>query len=83
MAARREDPPTFWLVVIPEEVYELGRPRSTVPVPERLQGAVRMTRAEALKLEVQHSALRYRRGGGRSLQICDAFPPPAQGAAAQ
>jgi hypothetical protein len=54
-AARIEDPPTFWFVVIPEEVYELGRPLSKVPVPERVQGAVRMTRAEALRLEEQHT----------------------------
>jgi hypothetical protein len=30
-ASRMEDPPTFWFVVIPEEVYDLGRPLSTVP----------------------------------------------------
>jgi hypothetical protein len=52
-ASRMEDPPTFWFVVIPEEVYELGRPLSKVPVPERIQGHVRMTRSEALKLEEQ------------------------------
>jgi hypothetical protein len=55
VAARVESPPTFWFVVIPEEVYELGRPLSKVPVPERIQGNVRMTRAEALKLEDQHT----------------------------
>jgi hypothetical protein len=54
-AARREDPPTFWFVVIPEEVYELGRPLSRVPVPERIQGSVRMTRAEAMKLDEQQT----------------------------
>jgi len=54
-ASRMEDPPTFWFVVIPEEVYELGRPLSKVPVPERIQGSVRMTRSEALKLEEQHT----------------------------
>jgi hypothetical protein len=54
-AARLEDPPTFWFVVIPEEVYELGRPLSKVPVPERIQGQVRMTKGEALKLEEQHT----------------------------
>jgi hypothetical protein len=50
-AARIEDPPTFWFVVIPEEVYKLGRPLSIVPAPERVQGAVRMTKDEALRLE--------------------------------
>lgn len=54
-ASRMEDPPTFWFVVIPEEVYELGRPLSKVPAPERIQGSVRMTRGEALKLEEQHT----------------------------
>lgn len=54
-AARVEDPPKFWFVVIPEEVYELGRPLSKVPVSERIPGSVRMTRAEALELEVQHT----------------------------
>lgn len=55
VTSRREDPPTFWFVVIPEEVYELGRPLSKVPVPERIQGQVRMTKGEALKLEEQHT----------------------------
>ena len=54
-ASRIEDPPTFWFVVIPEEVYELGRPLSKVPVPERIQGAVRMTNDEALRLDEQHT----------------------------
>ena len=54
-AARMEDPPTFRFVVIPEEVYELGRPLSKVPLPERVRGSVRMTKGEALKLEEQHT----------------------------
>ena len=54
-ASRVEDPPTFWFVVIPEEVYELGRPLSKVAVPERIQGSVRMTKDEALRLEEQHT----------------------------
>jgi hypothetical protein len=54
-ASRMEDPPTFWFVVIPEEVYELGRPLSKVPVRERIQGGVRITHAEALKLDEQHT----------------------------
>ena len=40
-ASRIEDPPTFWFVVIPEEVYELSRPLSKVPVQERVRGTVR------------------------------------------
>jgi hypothetical protein len=54
-SARIEDPPSFWFVVIPEEVYELGRPLSKVPLPERIQGSVRMTRSEAVALEDQHT----------------------------
>jgi hypothetical protein len=54
-AAKLEDPPTFWFVVIPEEVYQLGRPRSKVPAPDRIQGHVRMTKSEALALEEQHT----------------------------
>lgn len=50
---RMEDPPSFWFVVIPEEVYDLGRPLSKVPVQQRIQGAVRMSKGDALKLEQQ------------------------------
>jgi hypothetical protein len=48
---RMEDPPSFWFVVIPEEVYERGRPLSKVPAKEKIQGSVRMTKAAALKLD--------------------------------
>jgi hypothetical protein len=48
---RMEDPPSFWFVVIPEEVFDLGRPLSKVPLPEKIQGRVRMTKAAAMKLE--------------------------------
>jgi hypothetical protein len=54
-AARLEDPPSFWFVVIPEEVYTLGRPLSKIPVPERIRGEIRMSRHDALKLEEQHT----------------------------
>ena len=52
-AARLEDPPSFWFVVIPEEVYELGRPLSKVAATERIQGEVQMTKGRALKLEAE------------------------------
>jgi hypothetical protein len=52
-ASRMEDPPTFWFVVVPEEVYELGRPLSKVPVQQRVQGGVRITKSEAQKLDAQ------------------------------
>jgi hypothetical protein len=51
--ARLEDPPSFWFVVIPEEVYELGRPLSRVAAKDRIQGEVRMTKGEALKLKAE------------------------------
>jgi hypothetical protein len=53
--AKLEDPPTFWFVVIPEEVYQLGRPLSRVPVPDRIRGHVQITKREALALEEQHT----------------------------
>lgn len=58
-ASRLEDPPAFWFVVIPEEVYELGRPLSKVPVPDRIQGSVQMTKSEAQKVERQHTLFGY------------------------
>lgn len=50
---RNESPPEFWFVVIPEEVYRLGRPQSSVPVRERLLGDVIITEKQAKLLEIQ------------------------------
>lgn len=50
---RDEDPPQFWYVVIPEFVYELGRPKSVVPVTERVAGKVMLTERAASKLARQ------------------------------
>lgn len=50
---RDEDPPSFWYVVIPEVVYELGRPLSTVPPGERIAGNVLLTPKGAAALETQ------------------------------
>ncbi|MGO9265966.1 MAG: argonaute/piwi family protein [Candidatus Binataceae bacterium] len=36
--SREEAQPAFWFVVIPEEVYLLGRPQSSIPKGERQQG---------------------------------------------
>ena len=33
-----EAPPTMWFVIIPEEVYRYGRPKSVVPKEERIEG---------------------------------------------
>jgi hypothetical protein len=48
---RLEHPPSFWFVVIPEVVYSLGRPQSSVPKSERVAGTVLVTAGRARKLE--------------------------------
>lgn len=50
---RNEDPPSFWYVVVPEFVYELGRPMSTVPKAGRVDGKVTLKERDALKLATQ------------------------------
>lgn len=50
---RLEDPPKFWFVVIPESVYELGRPRSSVRKEERILGTVTVSQRRARALELQ------------------------------
>lgn len=35
---QEEAPPTMWFVIIPEEVYRYGRPKSVVPKEERITG---------------------------------------------
>jgi hypothetical protein len=50
---RDEDPPAFWYVVIPEFIYELGRPMSIVPVADRVAGRVHVTEKQAAKLATQ------------------------------
>lgn len=52
-ASRLEDAPNFWFVIIPEEVYELGRPQSRIAARERIDGMVKMTKGEAKKFDVQ------------------------------
>ena len=47
---RQEDPPSFWYVVIPEFVYQLGRPLSSVPAADRVQGKVQITFTDAAAL---------------------------------
>jgi hypothetical protein len=50
---RLESPPAFWFVVIPETVYELGRPRSSVRRSDRVLGAVTVTQRRARELAMQ------------------------------
>lgn len=52
---RIEDPPAFWFVVLPEFVYELGLPKSTVAKAEREKGEILTTKQQAQELEVQPS----------------------------
>lgn len=49
--SRSENPPSFWFVVIPEIVYELGRPLSTVKKDDRIAGTVTLTKRRAQELE--------------------------------
>lgn len=50
---RDEDPPSFWYVIIPEFVYELGRPRSTVAAADRVAGSITLSEKKAAKLAIQ------------------------------
>ncbi|HTD36840.1 MAG TPA: hypothetical protein VK669_04935 [Candidatus Limnocylindrales bacterium] len=47
---RIENPPAFWFVVVPDEVYELGRPLSRVKKAERLAGSITISRGRARSL---------------------------------
>lgn len=44
---RLEDPPSFWFVIIPEIVYELGRPQSRVPRSEAVAGSITLSKKKA------------------------------------
>ena len=55
MQNRLENPPSFWFVVVPEEVYELGRPQSKVSKTDQIPGQVTVSAARARRLEVQLS----------------------------
>src|SRR3954451_9810191 len=50
---RDEDPPSFWYVVIPEFIYELGRPKSVVALGDRIEGKVTLKEKDAAKLAIQ------------------------------
>lgn len=50
---RSEDPPAFWYVVIPDFIFDLGRPNSTVPVNDRVAGKVTISEKSAAKLNTQ------------------------------
>ena len=50
---RLENPPKLWFVVIPEEVYRLGRPKSVIPKSERILGEISISKKRARKLDVE------------------------------
>lgn len=52
---RLEAPPSFWFVVIPEIIYELGRPQSRVPRMEAVAGTVTISKKKAEELKVAPS----------------------------
>ena len=56
---RLENRPSFWFVVIPEEVYELGRPQSKVARANRTQGQVTVSASRARYLQVQRHCSAY------------------------
>jgi hypothetical protein len=41
------DPPSFWFVIIPEIVYELGRPQSRVARADAIAGSVTISKKKA------------------------------------
>lgn len=47
---RDEKRPPFWFVVVPDDVYEYGRPNSAVPSQLRQKGSVRISRSRAARL---------------------------------
>lgn len=50
---RLENPPAFWFVVIPEEVWALGRPKSVVRAADRVEGAVRVSQGRARRIAIE------------------------------
>lgn len=50
---RSEDPPSFWYVVIPDFIFDMGRPNSTVAVGDRVKGTVKISEKKAANLAVQ------------------------------
>ena len=49
-AREEEVQPAFWVVVIPEEIYQWGRPRSTVPREERVPSDLPFPKRVAKKI---------------------------------
>jgi hypothetical protein len=52
---RLEDPPSFWFVIIPEIVYELGRPQSRVPRADAITGTVTISKKKAEGFKISPS----------------------------
>ena len=54
---RTENPPSVWFVVIPEVVYDLGRPLSRVKKSERLKGNITLSERQARQLDINQPSL--------------------------
>jgi len=54
---RTENPPSVWFVIIPELVYQLGRPLSKVKKSERIQGVIAISEKRARKLDPNEPSL--------------------------
>lgn len=52
---RLESPPSFWFVIIPEIIYDLGRPQSRVPRADAVTGNVTISKRKAEELKVSPS----------------------------
>jgi hypothetical protein len=48
---RLENPPALWFVVIPDFVYEWGRPQSSVPKAQRVPASTTVTISQARRME--------------------------------
>ncbi|MES2390450.1 MAG: hypothetical protein V4555_02330 [Acidobacteriota bacterium] len=53
--SRLENPPSFWFVVIPEIVYQLGRPQSSVPKASRIASEISVSKQRASRLRREPS----------------------------
>lgn len=56
---KEEMEPAFWFVVIPEFVYQLGRPKSKIPLNERKSGKVMVSQSRARLLKKRLTLFGY------------------------
>lgn len=80
---RLENPPAVWFVIIPEAVYELGRPQSSVKKSERVEGSVTISKGRARQLQVQPTLFGDDEREAEVYKYANAFPASAQSPTAQ